>query len=884
MAGPQAVPHLSRSYISRLRNFLPGALFALCMGAAAGCTEKKGGPPQNALDFVPKTSQADAPINDSRAAFAAVGDLPGTLLAQVDVGSFGPHLVRGADGWVVVWETPSGERAGWYSVYWPDSGAPEAALRLAEPSDGLMKLSVTAQENGEIGVLCQRRGGKNARLELMTLGPRGDLRKPPTLIADTPAAVLWVKAQATQYGLLALWAEQEGATAQLRAASVTGHEIGEPLLLAGGVHAWQIAAHAGSLGLLTLEGEPKKHVRLRVLGQDGRTLTGPTTLSVDDVTGGLDLDLVLTDKRMVAAWSEQRGLQTRVMGAVLDGSGKLRKRDVPLTVPRGNQALARLLADPRADEVWVVWDETDRRDASAEYVLGRLIADTPARAEARLRAESRDVLLPQFSLHAGVLTTLLELSLCTAGGQCTATRGAWVSGKGVTPQGALDLRTSSVPGGPSMLWDLTCDGPQCLALAADSADPTRVFGVTPAAGKLKSPFSLLDQPIRVESREVLSLVPELSALSGARNARGDEVVAWLSYFDPAAPYVTPNQPAPDGRRAPVRALLQTFAVDEPTTLPVRSSVISYRARSLGGVALVAPQGTGLLAWAALDRDDPQLFATVIDDAGGKVRQAMLTRTPGEVTDVAAVRTPGGYLIAWVDDREQTPEVWALSVDERLRGPGPVRLSHGAGQPSGVALYSDGDSVRVVWSDAREANDRGAAELFTTTVDAKTAEPRHKERRLTETKTHCHSPMLQRLGDGTFVLAWIEDGGAELTGRGAPGRNQGEVGRLMWASWDGGSGILRGTAAPDLSGAASHSVWCRDDRCGALVAAHRGPGQSRLWLSTFDAEGAPEAHPLGGAQVASPLAMVPLLLDDVAFVSERSGDADSWQISRLSVAW
>src|SRR5690606_15492601 len=161
---------------------------------------------------------------------------------------------------------------------------------------------------------------------------------------------------------------------------------------------------------------------------------------------------------------------------------------------------------------------------------------------------------------------------------------------------------------------------------------------------------------RIRRFEALEPVPELSGLSAVRVGEedsGHELLTWLSYFDPDQPYVIPSTPAPDGRRAPVRALLSTVAVS-PLGDSARSEsrVLSYRARSLGHVSLVSPEaGTGLVAWAAVDGKDPQLFATLVNERGEKARQKMLTRTPGEVSDVAAVRVADGYMIAWVDGRD-----------------------------------------------------------------------------------------------------------------------------------------------------------------------------------------------------------------------------------------
>ena len=110
--------------------------------------------------------------------------------------------------------------------------------------------------------------------------------------------------------------------------------------------------------------------------------------------------------------------------------------------------------------------------------------------------------------------------------------------------------------------------------------------------------------------------------------------------------------------------------------------ISLRARSLAGVAL-APgrhgEAEALLVWSAIDQRQPQVFLTLVSATGKKLRQKMLTRSPGEVSDIAAVNVGDGWLVAWVDERSKDPEVYVTRVNRQLVRAGPEhRLTRSPG--------------------------------------------------------------------------------------------------------------------------------------------------------------------------------------------------------------
>src|SRR5690606_13989534 len=129
---------------------------------------------------------------------------------------------------------------------------------------------------------------------------------------------------------------------------------------------------------------------------------------------------------------------------------------------------------------------------------------------------------------------------------------------------------------------LGCGDAGCSALAAPKSGPAPIYWV-----KLMNVSDVFlraahkqDQTQRPslganEAWQELDPLADLAALPGA----DAELVSWITHFDPTLPYERPKAPAPDGRFAPVRALLQTLHTGKLDSEPTS---ISIRARSLGG--------------------------------------------------------------------------------------------------------------------------------------------------------------------------------------------------------------------------------------------------------------------------------------------------------------
>src|SRR5690606_25676633 len=134
-------------------------------------------------------------------------------------------------------------------------------------------------------------------------------------------------------------------------------------------------------------------------------------------------------------------------------------------------------------------------------------------------------------------------------------------------------------------------------------------------------------------------------------AAGGRSLVTLTDFDPSAPYRIPDVPAPDGRKAPVRAIVAAYGLSGDALSAEPTTVISYRARSVSGVSTSHSASQELVVWSALDPKEPQVFVTLLDLQGKKLRQSVLTRSPGEVFSVASAPGPdGNWFVGWVDER------------------------------------------------------------------------------------------------------------------------------------------------------------------------------------------------------------------------------------------
>lgn len=819
------------------------------------------------------------------------------LVARVEAGSLGPRLILGEGGKLVVWVTTQGGQSGYFSSFLPNAGGLKETKRLFSAEPALRQLEVGAISPGTVVVSTVRHSGDEEIIEVLYLGAEGELQGGRRRVADVPGTVLWSKITKGADGGLLFWAERSRGLASMQVAPLGQNGPERPILIAKDLASWQLGELDSAIVLATAEGNGQKSVFLRYLGAAGQVVGAPVELA-RGVDGALDLDLAMTKDRTFVAWSARHSFESRLYGVTLDRTGRVIKAAHPLTVPRGDQALLRLVGSSHADELHVIWDEPARLAGDERSLLvGRVpVGDGPVEVDAFLKLESRDPLLPSFAAGPSGLALLTQAVSCTspilAGQLCQETR---LGRFGVSfGERILSTPLEAPAGQTTMTWDLSCSAQGCYALVADDGLPTKVYLAELAGGELAmAPLTLPSEAIApwVLANEALFEVPELAALDGFQtSATSHDLLSMISYFDPALPYVTPTEVAPDGRKAPVRAIVRNLVVGpessdgQPETA---SEVISYRARSLGGVALVPPEkGEGLVAWAALDGKFPNLFATVIDEKGRRIRQKMLTNDDDEVADVAAIRVGNTYLLAWVNGTDDSAQVYTMLVDAQLRIVSSAQaLTSRSVSPTGISLAVVDDRVVLVWADS--IGDGEQSDIYLTTLDSKTARSTRAPLRLMESPEHSYSPELavKKSADGTVsvVCAWVD---ATIPTEEEETAKR-SILHFVELTTDGNSTSEPKETVVDGS-VSDFSLSCGGDLCRALLTvettSQTSPTGGSLWGATYQGSNPPTARKLLTLRAGITTGVNPVLVGSDAYFADLDSSGSRWLLHRAKIQW
>lgn len=892
MSWPRQGPNVGR-VTREFHQLIPGGKISLLLPACglvlsglllSACQMFGQGPPDYPASSARKDQRRTAATSAKPATEPELKLDTFAKLARVPQGSFGPRLHKVGMGWVAVWAAPGGDKPGWYSVHVSRSGEISEPLWLAEVTPGLRQFTLGTVEGGGLGVVAVRGGGKKEVLEVIKLGPEGALLSAPRLVVDSPASILWAEVVPTAQGSLVVWAERDAQVADIYAAVWTSAGIEKAHRVVRDAYSWQLVSREGSVALASLEDEEARRVIVRQLGAQGQTIGAPIVLA-NHVDGGLDLDMAMTGEHIVVAWSQQDRFERRIHRAVLDASGNVVKSEARLSVPRGDQALVHMTASPTKDEVVIVWEEPLVSQENGRILLVSSFApgEDDVKPQARLQSTGSDTLLPLVvPTSNGMLAVLSEGSSCSEQASCTSRDLDYLGFLTKLEQNggfAVALKQGTESSKLSMAWDLSCVESECFALVADQASPPQVF-LAPIAqgGQVKSPWSAESSGSgpRMTTREALVEVPELVAMSGRLSEDGSSALLnWLSYFDPNQPYTASGELAPDGRSAPVRARLENQVIPRGASTVASSQVISYRARSLGGVRLASQsENQGLMVWAALDGDAPQLFATLVDGRGARIRQKMLTKSTGEITDVNAVSVDSGYIVAWVESLGHRAEVWAMTVNDQLVAGPPHQVSAGASTPLGLSLSRLGAYVSAVWGDSR-GGAKGQADLFSALLDASSAAPIERESQLMESDLHSHSPRFIPGSDASrATLVWIEsDAAADAAGQAS--------GTLYFADYSRENGLGEAVAVTEVPSTLSFSAECSLGQCRALVATQ--DRKAELWGVTWRGK-AVQVHQLLSLRSASASAATPLLLGDSGFYADQDESGTKWLLTRVGIDW
>lgn len=820
-------------------------------------------------------------------------------VARVPRGTIGPHWAEQNGHRVAVWVVPEGQDAGWYTLAWSaesqSAGAqgtsgrqpPAEPQRIADALEGIQFVRAFANGVGGFTALVVRRQGAAHVVEALEIDREGVLRSGPLPLGESPAQILWLDAVPTARGGLVAWAERMGDYADLYVVPTgpLGAE-GAPRRVARRAAAWQLKAFGRSAALASIETQEERRVVVRFVGDDGAP-SAPELVMRQSSEIASEIDLAVTRERAIVAWTERTKSGRRVLLGQVERDGTQAHEPWPLTPPRGSQTLLELVAAREGAEVYAAWEEAGLRPrAGGNVLLARVGApgEPLSRPAANLFVDGYDGTLPAFAARSGGVLAVTRGMPCRVDApECEGPEDAILAVEldaRLVPRGTRPVVSGSALRPAELLWDVACTD-ACWGLAATSVEGSGGEGSTEvslvrleADAQWEAPVEVFDDEAlpALERRTVLGPVLDLAGLEGWFGAEGP-VLTWLSYFDPTTPWVVPPKPAPDGKRAPVRALLRAQSYrstpgGEDSTL-VSDETLSYRAHSLGGLAVApGPGDEKLVVWSALDNHEPQVFATLVDGRGKRLRQRMITRTPGEVLDVAAVRLDKGWLLAWIDGRGDDLEVYTTRLDEKLESAGPeVPLTSGAVLPTGVQLLAKGQEVFVTWSGARASDETPQGDIFLAILSGRDGSVLSPPRRVAATEQHSHSPQLAARESGLW-LGWLE-GDPDLGGVPAGtlvtlalGENGGSRGVPVRTSLEGNPTGLALTCAPECRAAVVVDAGSRTELWAARLEETPGVAPTPRFVTAFASRHA--------------AAVAPLLLGDSVYTVDARGEPELWE--------
>ncbi len=748
---------------------------------------------------------------------------PGPPSVQVPRGALGPHLVVGSSGALMVWAYNADSGTVWLTrPLGRDAKPTQPPALVAEAPSSTGHLTVQPFAGGAIG-LSTSRANETSTIELVVFELDGSLRTSPSAVVRTPHEIAWVDVVSFERGGLLLWAVRTGRSAALYALPLTGFGQGEGEVVAvhSGATGWQ-ARRAGDGAIVAVVTESSE-LEFLVLDEHARPIVENVAPGVKGVRA--HVDIVDRGGEFLAVFAARHIADDQVFSLRLGPDGAAVEAPRLAVPPMGEQRPKQLLATPRG-ALYLVWES---EQYTGSWLLAALRPDGSVLGPI-VTLPVRGMLPPSVAVDDRGVVVLL--GACASQGEPCSTNALSES---ASPGGAevwllspelafISRQHVAVDGQPAdMAWGARCQGGNCYGLLARADGDRQVVAAslqvsmpqrqaslaTPESRPAAALFPTLDSGGIVSTLGIRSLLAPPEPLVAVASAAGaGETLFTLSDFEPSTPYRTPKQPAPDGRLAPVRAVLRAYDLEATAggggLAP--QAVISYRARSVGGLAAASQGDRNVVVWSALDPKVPQVFATLLI-AGKAVTQRMLTRNRGEIRTVAVA--PGleqKWAVAWVDERGGAAAAHLMLVSEKLYPVTHELALHQGLEPSVVRLRAEGDELwALVQGRSVRGDDVGREVIVLRRFERKTMLPLGEPSRLLASDT----PLLSvdfASGKRPAVI-WIRDGTAEVALLGPQGRL---IDTRQWLSTEGLVQIaMRCDASCRGVGAASHrggSVW------------------------------------------------------------------------------
>lgn len=692
--------------------------------------------------------------------------LDAALIQRVPKGTFGPYLGVSGPHRIAIWAalTPDAGRR-WFSVALDPRGAPVGAARaLADASDDLVLASVAPSPTGFV-VLATALTATGTRLEVLQLGLTGELASGPTPLDDSRTEVVWIDTLRVGQKAVALWATLASGSADLRLAPLeaTGIPSTAAITVSESVQAWQAVEFGDGIALSTINtGASPAQRALRVLFLD----TNGQRLGQTEVTRGKALEAQLDSARvgdnLVLAWTQLDGLEPRLQVAAIGPDTRLAVPPRPASGAFGAQRLFSLVpSDERRGDAVLVWENIGQAPRGQQrFQLGRITAQAALEgASTELSFSGKSFERPEFARKGQGLVALTIASACTAADVACEDRPvpSFVElGGTLEPLASEPLRLAPEAGkSADLAWGLSCSSNACAVLGALTLAPVPIYGIELRAHSnqwlpLARSVPSATRPRPTEMRALL----RTDALADVRASAVGKgwLVATLTQFDESTPYVKRTTAAPDGRLAPLRALLSVQPVNADGKVAGTERVISLRARATSGIALTrAPDNGALLGWTALDRQRPEVFATLLDRTGQPVVQRMVTLDAGEVSSLDATTLGQGFLLAWIAERNQGQQVFVAKLGADLNRTLQQPLTFPPGTATALNLLASPDATWLAW--VRDAESEQT--LFVTRIDPKTLARLGADVPIQSSQAGTLlSPSLVALGEGA-LLGWVE---------------------------------------------------------------------------------------------------------------------------------
>jgi hypothetical protein len=811
-------------------------------------------------------------------------------MAVVPPETFGPYIGVRPEATLAVWAAQASGKRRWTTVPLLQEGAAQLEPKMVADAPAEIDLvalrPIGSGESAGFIVVSSAREFSGARIDALSLGLRGELAGGPTPLATSLGDVIWVDAVPTTAGAIALWAVRRADRADLFGVEIapSGALRDQPARLVADARAWQVAKVPGGAAIaVVMAGE--EHGAggpLRVMYVDAEGHAEKKSVVVSSgTTAEPDVDMTEVGDRLVVVWSDRRDGDPRLYGATIDGAANVTRGAAPLGPPFGPQAVLRLVPPVEGgNDAYLAWENfVERRPGARTIRMARVSADGSLAEPEGALYMSGDAGIPELSASKKGVAAVTLAPACRRGSVCESSRGVPTF---VELDPAMQVVTSmpvELDGHEAdLVWGLACAA-DCTVLAAGASSPAPVYALHPrdGAGEWQpAAYRPADAPTPRAVRIEAVGASDVPAGLAATRVQGATAVAWVTYFDPATPFVRSKTPAPDGKYEAPRAALR-LSVSPDGKAPPEPLVLSYRASSAGGVALSPGDpatGEMLLGWTGIDDQRAQVFLTLTDASGKKISQKMLTHGKDGISDVAVARVDDGWVVAWIAEHAGVAEVRVAKVDRSLR---PVVPERRVGKPSsgatGVEITARGDHVIVAWSDARGSSE-GVSDVYVGRLLAKDLTMVGPERPVVETRDHSRSPVMSPFAAGA-VVAWIEDP--------APGTEQSEASVLL-AELDSGGEPVPGSVmrisprgAPEAVG-----LLCGGDECHLAVTISNGTGggvEAFVWRPGEE----PASRQVVALEGRPTNAVSPVVIDGDIVYSDDQG-ARGAVIRRATIDW